>query len=640
MVLPVLSEHEMKNSKLVLAILALTSWGVSAQQQEIDSVKTVDLNEVVVSDTRFALKREQSGKTVIRIGPEQLAREQGKSVADVLNLYSGIEVNGARSNALNNRSVFVRGGNNRQILVLIDGIQVSDPSNINAEFDLRFLDLSQIETIEIMKGAASTLYGNAAATAVISITTKKASALGFSLSGQSTVATNQDQNQDDYRPADFSNSVLLGYKSADWNATLAYSNQYTDGLSAVIGEESDLLNRNKFRARIAFNPSQSWAFELSSFKDYVRGEFDNESPIQDAFFEFSGQQWRNTLEAKHFYGRQQEGSIEARITQAHIDREIRSNFSSAFDSESLTLDLFNKHEWTPQFYTLTGLNIIQFETVFAEESFETSNTDPYFSLVYLGDQGLNIHAGTRLNIHSEYGSNFIYHVNPSYRIALEQGYLKFLGSLATSYIAPNLSQLFGPFGPNPELEAETNRTIEVGVEYLPKNGSRVSALFFNRKEENRINFEAIDQINFVSQYRNSGLETAFRGVELEGEFPLCSSLDFLTNYTFIEQDGGLALRVPRHKFNAQLQWQINPQSNTSLDFRYTGTRQDVDFNSFENVELDAFVLLNAYYSYQFSANLRGFVQLENIGNANYLEVIGFTTRGRNLRLGVVWNLLP
>ena len=345
------------------------------------------------------------------------------------------------------------------------------------------------------------------------------------------------------------------------------------------------------------------------------------------------------MEAKHTYGQQGQGSIEARVTHASIDREFRSDDPSEFDSESLTLDLFNKHEWTPQFYTLTGLNIIRFTTVFGAERFETSNTDPYFSLVYLGDQGLNLHAGTRVNIHSEYGSNFIYHINPSYRFALGQGYLKFLGSWATSYIAPNLSQLFGPFGPNPDLEAETNRTLEIGGEYLSKQGSRFSALFFNRQEENRILFETIDPVNFAGEYRNSGMETIFRGVELEGEFPLCSSVELLTNYTFVEQDGGLALRVPKHKFNAQLQWEINSRSNASLDFRYTGSRKDVDFSSFETVELDAYSLLNAYYSYRFNARFRAFVQLENMANTDFVELTDFTTRGRNLRLGVVWNLI-
>lgn len=616
------------------AAFALASWSLHAQQQEVDSVKQVDLDEVVLTDTRFALKREQSGKTVIRLGPEQLAREQGKTLAEVLNQFSGIEINGSRSNALNNVTVFARGGNNRQVLVLIDGIQVSDPSNVNAEFDLRLLDLSQIETIEVMKGAASTLYGNAAATAVISITTKKASRQGFSLSGQSSAGTNQDQNQDDFGPSDFSNSIQLGYKEGAWNATLSYANQYTDGLSAAIGEESDLLNRNKFRANVTFRPNNRWSFGLTGFNDYLRGEIDNGFPVEDAFFELTTEQRRFAFTGIHSYGK---GSLEAKISQASIDREFRTNFPSTFDSEVFTADVFNKHQWNSQWYTLTGINIIQMSTLFGEGTFETSNTDPYFSLIYLGENGLNFHGGTRLNIHSDYGANFIYHFNPSYRFGVGEGYLKFFGSLATSYIAPNLSQLYGPFGANPELEAETNRTLEIGLEHK-RNKSRFSALFFNRMEENGIDFVTIDFTTFEGEYQNSRPEVRLRGAELEGEFELSSSLQLLANYTFVEQEGGLALRVPKHKFNSQLQWQVNKKSNASLDLRYTGVRKDVDFGSFENVELDAFLLLNAYYGYRFSSSFRAFMQLENITNANYVEVSNFTSRGRNLRLGFSWGL--
>lgn len=61
------------------------------------------------------------------------------------------------------------------MLVLIDGIQMNDASQIASDFDMRLLSSDQIESIEIVKGAASTLYGNGAATAVINITTRKAS---------------------------------------------------------------------------------------------------------------------------------------------------------------------------------------------------------------------------------------------------------------------------------------------------------------------------------------------------------------------------------------------------------------------------------------------------------------------------------
>ncbi|MGB5402619.1 MAG: TonB-dependent receptor, partial [Robiginitalea sp.] len=62
--------------------MALT--GVTHAQIAADSVKVRELDEVVVSDSRFPLKREQSGKTVIRLGPEILKAYQGASVAQVL----------------------------------------------------------------------------------------------------------------------------------------------------------------------------------------------------------------------------------------------------------------------------------------------------------------------------------------------------------------------------------------------------------------------------------------------------------------------------------------------------------------------------------------------------------------------------
>src|SRR5690606_29505756 len=92
-----------------------------------------------------------------------------------------------------------RGGRGRQVLILIDGARVSDPSTFSQEYDLRLLSPAMIESMEIIKGAASTLYGTNAATAVINIQTKSGPKEKIGGTFSSTVGTHQssgDQNYD------------------------------------------------------------------------------------------------------------------------------------------------------------------------------------------------------------------------------------------------------------------------------------------------------------------------------------------------------------------------------------------------------------------------------------------------------------
>ena len=162
-------------------------------QSTAQTITEESLDEVVVTDSRFELKRENSGKTVIKISKQEIENNQGRTISELINTKSGIEINGSRSNAGQNLGVYVRGGRNRQVLVLIDGIQVNDPSELSGGYDLRLLNLNQIESIEIIKGAASTLYGSGAATAVVSIVTKAANTKKISAVFLSSIGTNQTE---------------------------------------------------------------------------------------------------------------------------------------------------------------------------------------------------------------------------------------------------------------------------------------------------------------------------------------------------------------------------------------------------------------------------------------------------------------
>ncbi|MEP3043404.1 TonB-dependent receptor, partial [Nonlabens ulvanivorans] len=164
-------------NKKIIAMSAMMVAAVSGIAQ-VDSTAT-KLDQVLISaDSKFELTRKDSGKPVIKITRADIEAQSAASLADLLNQYAGIEMNGARSNAGQNLGYFVRGGSTRQVAFLIDGAQVSDASNISNEFDIRLVDLNQIEEIEILKGAASTLYGANASTAVINIKLRKSPVTG------------------------------------------------------------------------------------------------------------------------------------------------------------------------------------------------------------------------------------------------------------------------------------------------------------------------------------------------------------------------------------------------------------------------------------------------------------------------------
>ena len=619
-------------------MLAISMFGFVQAQQNSEELE--ELEEVVITDTRFAIKRENSGKTVVKITRQEIENNQGRTLAQLINSKSGFEINGTRSVSGQNVSSFVRGGNNRQVLVIIDGVQVNDPSLVNNEFDLRLLDLNAIESIEIVKGAASTLYGNAAATAVINITTKKASKNKISASLLSVVSTNQSQDTDDYRAERFTNNISVNGTLDKLTYNLGFGNEFSDGLSAAKSDnpEADQFSRYNLNLRVGYTFSDN--FKVSAFGsiDDFKTDIDGFPPPTFAFSDtddrFLSNQKRIGISPKYTYNN---GSIQINAAYTDIERESISAFGSVSEAESFIVDAFNKYTFNDNIYTIVGLNYGKYKTTFATDEDYTS-IDPYANVVYVSDIGLTLNAGARLNNHDEYGSHLVYNFNPSYKIAVNEGYGKVFGSYATSFIAPNLSQLFGFFGPNPDLNPEENLTTELGLEYNTNKGFRVSAVYFNREEENTIVFNSIfdDMGNFVgSLYENATDDATVQGFEVEAEVNIIENLSFSANYTFTELKEGLRLRLPKHRANANLGYNFSEKSYASIDAQFVGERTDRDFSTFSDLELDSYTLINLYYSHKLISNkLKVFASVNNLFNEDYFEILGFTTQGRNVSLGL------
>jgi vitamin B12 transporter len=611
----------MINKLHVSIALCLVTFTTSTSQ----TISQQAIDEVVVSDSRFELKRENSGKTVIKISRQEIENNQGRTVSALINSKSGIQINGSRSNSGQNLGVYVRGGRNRQVLVLIDGIQVNDPSQLSGDYDFRLLNLNQIESIEITKGAASTLYGSGAASAVISITTKTANANKISTVISSSTGTNQTEADQNYDLADFTNSVAFSGTLNKFTYRTAFNQHFSDGLSAAISDINEKDTFSKQGVDINFGYSFNEAFSLNIFGNITETNseidgFDSNFNLADTPDEFNSKQSRIGVLSTFKYLK---GSVRLIAAYSEYDREFISSFPSTYNAKNFILDIHNKYVLDDAFYTVIGLNTIESKAIFSsEQSF--SIVDPYVNLVYVSDFGLNINSGVRLNNHSDYGSHFIYNLNPSFTIKhTNNGYVKLFGSFSTSYITPSLSHLYGDFGANPSLSPEENRTIETGTEFTFNKNLRVSGLFFNREEKNTVLW--VD-----GGYQNAADLLHARGVELELNASFLENVSIQTNYTFVEYKEDLARRIPKHKVNFKVGYEITYFTYASLSYQYT---HEIFENSFSPL-LDSFNLFNLYFSHQpWEKKIKFFGGIDNLLNQKFEEIPGYTTKGRNVRLG-------
>jgi len=626
---------------------------LSFAQQQRDSTYVEQLDEVVITDSKFKLKRENSGKVITKITQNELKNLQGKSVAEIINATAGVEINGTRSNAGQNLSYYIRGGRNRQVLILIDGIAITDASQIANDYDLRLLNADQIESIEILKGASSTLYGSGAATAVINIKLKEASNNEVSANFRSVLGTNQSSTENNYTIEDFRNSVSVNGSLNKLSYLASFGNQYTDGLSSISnGTESDAFN--------AINGNLKLGYQFSNaFKATVYGSFDNyKADFDDAFSGFDAdnvsisKQNRIGLSSELAYNN---GSLTINVANNTIDREIQSSYPTKFNAASYVADVFNRYNFSDTFYTVLGINVQEnkmesFTVPFGSLGFEQSINpeeaqftiiDPYANVVYVSDFGLHINAGARLNNHSEYGSHLVYNINPSFKKDTNFGYIKGMASYGAAYITPSLYQLFEPTYGNVDLQPEENATIEIGAEVNLKDKATISVVYFSRNEKNFIDF--VDLGGFVFQYNNVDESFNASGIELTANYKFTKSLVLNTNATYTKVEDDLNLRIPELKANARLNYQVSDQTFLSLSYQFNDERRDLVFNSItfmnDDIAMRSYSLLDVYAShYLIKDKLKLFANVTNLFNENYVELFGYSTKGRNVNIGFNLNL--
>ncbi|MEL6536922.1 MAG: TonB-dependent receptor plug domain-containing protein, partial [Bacteroidota bacterium] len=519
-------------------LAALFGVGFSAQAQ--DSLRVVELNDVVITGNKIETTLEKSGKTIYKLNRDQIESNRGKDITDLLNEIPGVQVDGNFGTPGTNISYRIRGAQSEQTLILIDGIPYNDPSGLAQTFDLRMLDLEQVESIEVLKGGLSSLYGTGAAAGVISITLKQSS--------EETISGSLNAEYGSFNT--FSSNANVSGTAGRFNYLVSGSYKSSDGFSAALdttGEgafDNDGVQSLNFLGKFGYQVTDQLSVGLTTTYDQVQSGFDggafrdNDSQLELDLFRIaftSAYKWAS-------------GGIQANLSYHTNERLFDSpSFAdptarsiSQFNGNTIQADLIVDQNLSDNLKLLGGVNLQR--PVWEPEDAEAESfimIDPYASLIF-DMANFNVQLGSRLNNHSLYGSNFVWNVNPSYNIYLGETTLKLLGSYATAFLTPSLNQLYaGDFGfllsdaGNPDLQPQSSASFEGGFDLILDGKFQLGGVYFYRLDQNFIDFVFNDSFT-EGMYINSEEELATNGFEVNGSVSLIPQLSLSGHYTYTQ----------------------------------------------------------------------------------------------------------
>lgn len=576
----------MKKEKKVV-LMFLTAVNVfTAQAQDKDSSKL--LQEVIVSASRFEEDPSATTRSVTVIGSDEIAKMAYRNVGELLTAQEGIYVVGANQNPGMVQTIFMRGTNSNQTIILIDGVRITDPSSVNNAVDLSEISLANVERIEIVRGSHSTLFGSSAIGGVINIITKKGKQQGLSGSvlaeGGLFAPEGKSLNAQiflNYRDTSsgfYANASAYRMNSTGIDATLdtittagVFKNRDRDGfvktdVSARIG-----IDKKKFSAwtslrlhdqqsdidRGAFSDDENYTLDfkrkaISAGIDYKFNEkmrlsylgglsmmeryAVNDSSVIDAL---------GNTDQTYSDSRNTGGLMSHDLQLTYLSDKIRFIAGASFYQETMNQESYYINTaWMYESKSNLDSLDLHINTISAFSQLRLNGT-----LLHEKAKNFDLTLGGRYINNSSFGTAFTGEINPSLKIGEKD--LLYL-SYSTGFNAPSLYQLYAPddfygYGitlGNTGLNAEISRSFEAGLKHRISNTSLMTVSWFSNRTENMIDYvnlwnknSSIDSLGWMdgvgATYVNVGTLYS-NGVEISLRSELSEKVYIIANASLVQ----------------------------------------------------------------------------------------------------------
>lgn len=615
------------------ALLALAANAVPATAQAV-----LDLEGIIVeSANRTPTEASKVGSSVSVITEEDIQKQSKTYLKDYLEQVTGVNMTQTGSPG-GVTGISIRGANQSYVKVLVDGMDLSDPSGTQVVTQFENLLVGDVSRIEVLKGPQSTLYGGDAIGGVISINTKAASKPGFSQSGNAEYGT--------YNSA--RGAYTAGY-AANNGSNIAFTVQGvdTDGFSArrlingVPDYEDDGYRNLTISGRGEYVLSDSVSVFFAARTLDAHNEYDqswNPSVSGDTV-QHAGRVGANV---SLFNGQLQNMVALQGMKMERDDFEVGGTPGydrSWYDSDRVKGEYKGVLTISDRISTLFGADFektgMQFQaSPVVSDRYTAEIYGFYGQLMVEPIDGLLLTGGGRIDEHDQFGQFDTYRLTAAYQIPGTETTLR--GSYGTGFRAPSLYELYSEYG-DPNFDAEESKGWDVGIEQGFLQGRlKVGATYFSLDTENLITFD-----NFSFIYVQTPGVTERSGVELFAAANVTSGLTVTAGYTYTdtETEDGLRLpRVPQHIFVASIDMEPMEKVSVNVTGRYVADNLDVDGFPPVNVAVDDYFLLSAKVGYEFAPGWQAYVRGDNLLDEDYVTIVNFNNPGLTIFGGITMAL--
>ncbi|MFY9550592.1 MAG: TonB-dependent receptor [Thermoanaerobaculia bacterium] len=591
-----------------MAAAALVLLGVAAPAPLFAQQAPPASESIVVTATSIPEEEREIGSAVTVITREQIEKSETTSVLELLRAVPGLDVvQSGTPGSLT--SVFTRGTNSTQTLVLVDGARMNSP--FFAGYDFSAMSTENVERIEIVRGPFSALYGSDAIGGVIQIFTRTPPP---GLSGRATGETgNQGQGE---------GSGFVSFGQGPFAAAGSYRYQAFDGDRP----NTDWRQRNGAARLEARLPGDSRIAIEGSILD---GEVGNPGPVG------------SPSTARGFFREERIGLpgsfalsdsnrldvLIANVVSKPGYRDTANFFESRTDARTLqarvadtarlgahALTTFVSWErWTVDDSSNYGVNLDGARTTMW--GLGTQDTVTFGAFTVTG--------GVRFDHHSTFGDAW----SPRGTIAWisPDSLWKIRAAGGRAFRAPTVGELYYPFGANPNLRPERSISFEVGVERYVGSGRAEVSLFWNDLKDLIVYDFSLQQNLNIGKARTRGVEIGWRQAVL----PVLS-ID--ATYTYLDAQnlvsGSPLIRRPRHRASLGFDWQVLRGLDVIPRVLYVGRRPDNDPITAARVEDPSYVRFDFTARWQATAYLAPYLRLTNAFDREYDEAAGYPAPGR------------